>query len=251
VPAFSHIVVVVLENHSAGELANNPSAPFLTRLIASGVYLTNSYAVTHPSQPNYLALFSGSTQGVTDDSCPQAFTTPNLATALAQHHRTFVGYAEDLPGVGFAGCSYGAYARKHNPWSDFPAVPARASQPMTSFPAAFGRLPDVAIVVPNLNHDMHDGSIAEADLWLSQHLAGYAAWAAQHNSLLIVTTDEDDTTAENRILTVLVGAHVQRGTDSEHVDHYAVLRTILDAFTIPPIAAAATARPISRAWTTR
>lgn len=241
--------MVVLENHSAGDLVGNTAAPFLQSLIHRGTLLTRSYGVTHPSEPNYLALFSGSTQGVVDDSCPHSFATPNLATALAQHHHTFVGYSEGLPSTGYLGCSYGSYARKHNPWSNFPAVPARASQPMTAFPIHLTQLPDVAFVVPNLAHDMHDGSVAEADAWLHAQLGAYASWAPNHHSVLIVTTDEDDYTESNRILTVVVGAGVRVDyRDNERVDHYGVLRTVLDSFGIPAFANATDAHSIAHAW---
>jgi acid phosphatase len=74
--------------------------------------------------------------------------------------RSFVGYSDSLPSVGFTGCSSGPYARKHNPWVDFPALAAAVNQPMTAFPSNLGELPDVSFVVPNLDHDMHDGSIS-------------------------------------------------------------------------------------------
>ena len=82
VPRFAHIVVVILENHAYSEIVGSADAPFLNALAASGAVLTQSYAITHPSQPNYLALFSGSTQQLTDDSCPHSYAGPNLAAAL-------------------------------------------------------------------------------------------------------------------------------------------------------------------------
>ena len=69
-PRPSHVVVVVEENHSYSEIINSPQAPFINTLASEGALFTSSYAVAHPSQPNYLALFSGSTQGITNDSCP-------------------------------------------------------------------------------------------------------------------------------------------------------------------------------------
>ena len=63
VPRFAHIVVVVMENHGYSDVIGNPQAPFLNSLAQQGLSLTQSYAVTHPSEPNYLALFSGSTRG--------------------------------------------------------------------------------------------------------------------------------------------------------------------------------------------
>src|SRR5262249_23310761 len=148
-------------------------------------------------EPNYLALFSGSTQGVTDDRCTGHYTSPNFASELIAAGFTFGGYSEDMPRVGYTGCSYRAYMRKHNPWVNWQEAngPAEANMPFLSFPSDFSTLPTVAIVVPNQNNDMHDGTIQQADTWLQQHLDPYAQWAAANKSLLIVTWDEDDSSA--------------------------------------------------------
>jgi acid phosphatase len=103
-------MVVVFENEDAQKIVGAPDAPYLTSLARAGASFTDAHGVAHPSQPNYLALFSGSTHGVTDDSCPQTFTGPNLAAGLATAGRTFVGYSEDLPSEGFTGCGAGRYA---------------------------------------------------------------------------------------------------------------------------------------------
>ena len=248
VPRFAHIVVVILENHAYSQIVDASDAPFLHALAASGAVMTQSYAITHPSQPNYLALFSGSTQGLTDDSCPHSYGGPNLASALTAAGRIFVGYADSLPSVGFTGCSNGPYARKHNPWVDFPALPASINQPMTAFPSNFADLPDVSFVVPNLDHDMHDGSISQADQWLQTHLGEYVRWAAGHDSLLIVTADEDDDAHGNRIPTIFAGAHVRPGPSAVRIDHYALLRTLLAGFGLSAVGQATNARPITAIW---
>lgn len=234
-PQPDHVVVVVLENHAYSEIIDGSQAPFITSLAASGAVFTQSFAVTHPSQPNYLALFSGSTQGITDDSCPHTFATPNLASELAAAKYSFAGYSEGLPEPGFTGCSSGSYARKHNPWVNFADVPASVNLPFTAFPAGYGSLPTVSFVIPDLEHDMHDGTVGQADQWLSGHLGGYAAWAPAHRSLLIVTVDEDDYSADNRIATVVAGAFVRPGRYSERVDHYRLLRTLTDAYHLAPL----------------
>jgi phosphatidylinositol-3-phosphatase len=248
VPRFAHIVVVVLENHSYNQLIDNPQAPFINRLGQEGVVLTQSFAVTHPSQPNYLALFSGSTHNITDDSCPHTFTGPNLASELLAAGDTFTGYSESLPQPGYAGCSSGNYARKHNPWVDFSNLPASINQPFTAFPTDYNHLSSVSFVIPNLAHDMHDGTIAQSDQWLSTNLGRLAAWSFAHDSLLIVTSDEDDSAGSNRIMTVLSGAHLESGTDSQHVDHYALLTTLEDAFGLPHAGTSATSRPLQASW---
>src|SRR5690242_19980335 len=110
-----HVVVVILENKDAQDVV--ASGSYLRSLAETGVSLTDMHAETHPSQPNYLALFSGDTQGVTDDACPQAFRAPSLAGELGAAGYSFLGYAEDLPSPGLTGCRAGGYARKHSPWT--------------------------------------------------------------------------------------------------------------------------------------
>lgn len=238
VPRFDHVVVAVLENHAYGEIIGQSSMPFLNQLETSGAVLTRSYAVSHPSEPNYLALFSGSTQGLSDDSCPHDYAGPNLASALLARGLSFTGYSEDLPAPGFTGCDSGAYARKHNPWVDFSALPARVNQPMTAFPGNPAGLPTVSFVIPNLDHDMHDGTLAQADQWLQAHLGDYANWSKAHNSLLVITTDEDDDSQNNRIATILTGAHVQPGQYDTRTNHYGLLRTLLDSYQLTAFAEA-------------
>lgn len=249
VPRFDHIVIAVLENHAYDDIIGSASAPYLATLAASGAVLTQSYAITHPSEPNYLALFSGSTQGLSDDSCPHSYTGPNLAGSLLQGGHTFTGYSESLPAPGFTGCGSGSYARKHNPWVDFTALPAAVNQPMTAFPADFTTLPTVSFVIPNLNDDMHDGSIAQGDQWLKAHLGAYADWTTTHNSLLVVTADEDDSSHSNRIPTIIAGAHVRPGQYGGRTDHYGLLRTVLDSYRLAPFGHATTATPVTAIWT--
>jgi phosphatidylinositol-3-phosphatase len=238
-----------MENHSYAEIIGNVAAPFINSLAGRGALFTHSYAITHPSEPNYLALFSGSTQGVTGDDCPVSFTAPNLATGLFTAGLSFAGYAEGLPSAGSEACQAGEYARKHVPWADFTNVPGPASKPFTRFPAAaFARLPAVAFVIPNLCHDMHDCTVAAGDSWLRGHLAAYATWAMTHNSLLVVTWDEDDGSQANQIPTIFVGQQVKPGRYAERINHYRVLATIEAAYSLPRTGHAATAPPISAIW---
>jgi acid phosphatase len=248
-PKFAHIVVVVEENHSYREVIGNSDAPYLNHLARAGALLTKSHGVTHPSEPNYLALFSGSTHGLTDDSCPLTYRGRNLASQLLAHGQTFAGYAESLPRTGYLGCSSGAYARKHAPWTDFGNVPRSVGRPMGRFPSDFNRLPHLAFVVPNLNHDMHDGTIAQADTWLRTHLASYVRWASAHDSLLIVTWDEDDQSANNHIPGLLVGAHVKQTRFTGRVDHYRLLRTLEAICRLPALRTASRRTPIRAVWT--
>jgi hypothetical protein len=237
-----------MENHTAAEVIGNPQAPYLTSLAQQGLSLTKSFGVTHPSQPNYLAFFSGSTHRLTSDTCPHTFSGPNLATELVNAGYTFIGYSESLPRAGYSGCTAGAYARKHNPWVDFSGLPPSVNQPFTAFPTDYARLATVSIVVPNLNHDMHDGTITEGDSWLRHYLGGYANWVTHHNSLLIVTWDEDDGSARNLIPTIIIGGDLLTGTDSTISNQYTLLRTIEDAYHLPHLGGSASAPPLIDDW---
>ena len=258
-PQYDHIVVVVEENHAARNiLGNSAEAPFINSLAARGVSLTNMAAIMHPSQPNYLELFSGGNQGVRDNSKPSAlpFTTPNLAAALRAAGKTFIGYSQSLPSPGDARTvstvryegvtAVTVYARKHVPWTNWQSsaqpqppntLPPAVNRPFTHFPRDFNSLPTVAFVIPDQDHDMHNHTdpIAKGDLWLRKHLADYANWAARHNSLLIVTWDEDDFASGNRIPTILVGAHLRPGPNAGAWTLHNLLRTLTDLNGLAPI----------------
>jgi hypothetical protein len=248
VPRPDHTVIVLMENHSYADVIGSSSAPYLNSLVSSAANFTQSFGVTHPSEPNYLALFSGSTQGLTSDSCPHTYSGANLGSELIGKQLSFTGYSESMPSNGYTGCTSGTYARKHNPWVNFTNVPAASNLTFASFPTTYTSLPTVSVVVPNLQDDMHDGTVAQGDAWLQQHLDGYVQWARTHNSLLVLTWDEDDNSANNQIPTLFVGAGVKAGTYSETINHYNVLRTIEDAYGLPYAGASATASPITDAW---
>jgi len=153
-----------------------------------------------------------------------------------------------MPSNGYTGCTSGNYARKHNSWVDFSTVPAARNLTFASFPTDFTKLPTVAFVSPNLCSDMHNCSISTGDTWLRSHLSAYATWAKTHNSLLIVTFDENDGSSGNQIFTVFTGQHVKVGNYSEHITHYSVLRTIEDAYGLSHVGNAASATTISDCW---
>lgn len=250
-PTYAHVVVVVEENRSQANIIGNKAAPWINALAAGGAMMAQSFAETHPSEPNYLALFAGSTFGLTKDSCPvDVGAQPNLASELLATGHTFGGYSEDLPSVGSTACSAGKYARKHVPWVNFSNVPASISVPFSAFPAPgnYASLPTVSFVIPNNDNNMHDGSIAQGDAWLNSRMSAYANWARANNSLLILTWDEDDGGPRNQIPTVFYGAHVQPGSYNETISHYNVLSTLEEMYGLPKTGYAATAPVITTIW---
>jgi phosphatidylinositol-3-phosphatase len=249
VPTFSHILIVMEENHSYSEVIGSSNAPYLTSLAGQGANFTQSFAITHPSQPNYLAFFSGSTQGITSDSCPHTFTGANLASQLTGIGGTFTGYSESMPNAGYTGCVYNnLYYRKHNPWVNFSNIASSSNQPYTIFPTNYSNLPALSFVIPNIQNDMHDGTIKQGDTWLKNNIDAYVQWAKANNSLLIVTWDEDDSSNGNHIPTIFVGAHVKVGNYSETINHYNVLRTVESSFGLAGLNNAANVNPITDIW---
>lgn len=269
-PRPAHVVVVIEENHGYDQLLGSKAAPYFNQIARRSAVFTNSHGVTHPSQPNYLAIFSGSTQGIPDDRCLRhlsPFSSPNLAAALLKKGLTFKGYAQSLPSSGYLECydhmstltgGY-IYARKHCPWVDWQGnqangIPASLSLPMTAFPSDFNRLPTVSFVIPDQDHDMHNignpgdsAAIRRGDQWLRDDLGAYIRWAKSHNSLLIITFDEDQFTPANHIPTLLMGAGVRPGHYGQRIDHYSVLHT-LEAMYGLPVSDATHASTISGVW---
>jgi len=248
-PKPDHVIIVIEENHSYNEIlgASSP-ATWIKALAASGASFTNSFAIEHPSQPNYLDLYSGANQGTTgSDSFPAntPFTTANLGAQLRSAGYSFAGYSQGLPSVGSTVNTSGNYAHKHNPWANWQSssptgnqLPSSTNQPFTNFPTDYTTLPTVSFVVPDLQNDMHDGTIAAGDTWCKNNLDGYAQWAATHNSLLILTFDEDDSSESNQIATIFSGAKVKPGQYTETINHYSVLATVEDMYGLSRIGGA-------------
>ncbi|MFJ8136111.1 alkaline phosphatase family protein [Streptomyces sp. NPDC096013] len=252
VPTPDHVVVVVMENHAYSQVIGSSSAPYINSLATGGAALTQSYGITHPSQPNYFALFSGSTQGITSDSCYTAgfSSAANLASEVTAAGGTWASYNETLPSQGSTTCSSGNYARKHNPWFGFSNVATSTAKTFAQFPTDYTTLPDISFVTPNLCSDMHDCSVATGDTWLKNNIGAYATWAKTHNSLLVVTFDEDNLLSGNRIPTVLYGQPVKAGsTSSTTYNHYNLLRTLEDSQGLSAHAGnAASAADITGVW---
>jgi phosphatidylinositol-3-phosphatase len=260
-PQPDHTVIIIEENHGYDQIIGSNAAPYINSLANDtlSALFTDSHGVTHPSQPNYLWLFSGDNQGVTTDNLPTdtPFTTLNIGALLLSNNKTFTGYSEDLPYTGFNGASSGAYARKHNPWvnwqdADPNGIPSGLNKPFTDFPSDYSTLPTVSFVVPNQNNDMHNGSdpsrITTGDTWLQNNLDGYIQWAKTHNSLAIVTFDEDDFTGSNHIATLFVGELVLNGEYNQTINHLNILRTIEDMYGLGYAGSSGDSTSITNCW---
>ena len=286
-----HIVVVIEEDRAAGAIGDRTHMPYFNQLADTGLVFTNSHGVGHPSEPNYYALYSGSTQGVTDNSTSHTFSGPNLAKSLNSTvsgssgggYLSFSGYAESLPKDGDTTTKMAGdpndptappdlYLRNYNPMAQFTDVGqhgttavtnAQVNKTFASFPTTadgYAALPTVSFVVPNNLHNTHGSNEQDpyatdpsqydflrtsGDTWLKGHLDGYLQWAKSHNSLLIVTGDEEETDSHptSSITTIINGDPrlVVLGSSSTSVNHYNVLRTIEDMYGLAPLGSTATA----------
>ncbi|MGE5395219.1 MAG: alkaline phosphatase family protein [Candidatus Saccharibacteria bacterium] len=257
IPAPDHVVILVMENHSYNQVIGSGEAPYINLLAKSAntALFTQSFGITYSSQPNYIVLFSGCNQGIVDDNPPPTipFTSDNLGRQLLNAGKTFISYSEDLPYAGYDGETSGDYVRRHNPavfWigSGVNQIPPGVIQPFSSFPENFDLLPTVSFVVPGNNNNMHDGSIAQGDKWVYTHLFNYIHWAKTHNSLFILTFDEDDKSQDNQVPTLLAGQMVKSGSYSQKINHLNILRTIEDMYRLPSACDASKVEPLSGCW---
>ena len=244
IPAFSHIYLIVMENHEYGSIVGNSQAPYLRGLIARYGLAKNYTAVAHPSEPNYFALWAGSTFGVHDDGIDN-LSARNIRDQLVAHGRTWHVYAQDLPavcstvaaasgGVDLVGAA-GVYVRKHEPAISFLNISrystrcSRITRLATFSPTAAS----LELIVPNLTNDMHDGSIAQGDAFLSAFVPKITGSTAFQNSLLLITWDEGTTNigGGGHVATIVISPQtpVAKRSTIAH-NHYSLLRTIENAW---------------------
>jgi acid phosphatase len=251
VPALDHVVVLVFENKDEQQVIGSRAAPTLNAMARRYVRFTQYRDVSHPSLPNYIAMVSGSTQGITSDCTTCIVDSPNLADSLEHAGRTWKTYAEGLPKPGFTGGWAGRYAKKHDPFvyfRDIASSPGRRERvvPFTQLRVDLreNALPDFALIVPDMCDSMHDCSVRTGDRWLARVLPPLLKL---RNTLVFVTFDEGN--AGNHIPTVALGTAVRRSTRiTTPANHYSLLRTIEQAWGLPLLGRSAAAKPITAMW---
>ncbi len=239
--SFSHVYLIVMENKNYDEIVGNEDAPYINSLIAQYGSATNYRAVAHPSEPNYIALFSGSTQGVTNDGLYN-LDGQNLADQLEAHGKTWRVFAQNVPPDCFTGITAsdgedgtGTYARKHEPAISFTHIstaPERCSH-ITDFAHFDPAAADFSFIVPNLCNDMHNCSIATGDAFLQDFVPTILtsdAW--QQNGVLFIVRDENEgSSSSNQVAALVITNKVRLGFQSAVAhNHYSLLRTIEDAW---------------------
>lgn len=255
----SKVLVIVEENHGRSEV--RAGMPYLFGLAQQFGYATNYVAISHPSLPNYLAIAGGSTFGVSDDNPPSSHPVRGASvfgTALSTGHSARL-YAESMP----TPCDLkaaGPYVVKHAPWAYFSDERSACASGMLAAGTpeggalagdiAAGHLPDVGMLIPNLDHDAHDGSLARADTWLHgwlpRLLTGPDFTAGR--LAIVVTDDENDGARGNGVLTVVVAPGLHHRVVTTPLDHYSVTRLYDEVVGAPPQRAATTANSLATAF---
>lgn len=244
-----YIFIIVEENHPYSGIVNNPQAPYINSLIAKYALATNYSAVSHPSLPNYLALTSGSTDGITSDCNPPSagceISVPNIADEIEASGRSWKAYAESMPSNCYAYNS-GEYATKHNSfvyYSDIINNQSRCNSHVVPFTnlindlSSISSTPNYAFITPNLCDDMHDCSVATGDAWMANYvplILQSKAFTAQP-SLLAIIWDEGNSST-NHVAAILAGSSIQNGYQSDSsYSHYSLLHTVEVMWGLSPL----------------
>lgn len=232
---FDHVVWIVMENHGLGQIDGSPAAPYLNRLGRACGVATDYSGVAHPSLPNYIALTSGSTDGISDDSGPSSHPVagPSLFSLLGSGWRSL---EEGMPTNCDRGTS-GEYAVKHNPAAYYTSI----AVPCQTQDVPLGARPDLSarftFITPDLCHDMHDCPIGKGDSWLSQEVPEiltspeYQAGA----TALFITWDEDESGGTLVPTYVIAPSVVPATRSAAPLDHYSLLRTTEELLGLTPL----------------
>ena len=240
-PTFSHVVLVVEENHSYADVIGSSSMPYFNSLVSQYGLATQYFADAHPSIPNYLMLTTGLTETF-DDGFTGVISDDNVVRELVKAGKSWKAYAESLPSGGYLSNDSGPYLRRHNPFTYLSDVQNSSSQaanivPFTQFATDLGNdaLPQYSFIVPNAMDDAHDGTLAQADAWLQNNIKPLIENSAfQSSGLLIITFDEGDQFDINhgggQVATLIISSKAKKGFQSATVyQHQSTLRLILAA----------------------
>jgi len=269
VPLFTHVFIVVEENHSYGDVIGNPNMPYLNSLASQYGLATQYFADAHPSLPNYFELTAGEGTSITKlqgDSYSGVVTQDNVVRALTGAGKTWKSYAGGLPSPGYLGGDTGGYLRHHDPFVYFSDLQSSASQASSVVPVAqlatdlsAGTLPDYSFIAPDRYDDAHDcpvgmstctdaQELAAADQWLSANIGPLVTSSAFQNSLLIVVFDEGDITDlqhfGGQVAAVIVSPLAKPGYKSTtFYEHASSLRLMLEGLGVTDLPGAAATAP--------
>jgi acid phosphatase len=240
-PTFSHVILVVEENHSYSDVIGNSAMPYLNSLASQYGLATQYFANGHPSMPNYLMLTTGQMETF-DDNFSGTISDNNIVRELVNAGKSWKAYEESIPSPGYLGGDATLYVRRHNPFSYISDVQNNPSQaanivPFSQFASdlANNALPQYSFISPDVNNDAHNGTLAAADSWLQSNIAPLLASAIfQNGGLLIITFDESEVAdlehGGGHVATVIISSKSKMQYQSQTVyQHQSTLRLVLAA----------------------
>ena len=270
IPNFDHVAIITFENREFESVIGSQDAPVINQLADGNTLLTEYYAITHPSLPNYVALIGGDTYGYTEtcENCPVSAT--NLADLLERSGRTWRSYQESMPKHCLLWAPFSQYVAKHNPFLYYSNIlndGERCSEHVVDWEdygedVEEGNLPNFIFISPNLCSAGHDCTLATADTWLGELLPPLerSLQAESDDYLIIITWDEGETEksccglpdkAGGKIATILISPRAKdEFKDSTPYTTYSLLKTISEAWGLPLLGHAADASnlPILAPW---
>jgi hypothetical protein len=232
--------VIVMENRSYDQAI---AGGYTAKLAADYSAATDYHGVSHPSLPNYLAMTSGSTWGITDDGY-HPLPAGGIGAQLDAAGITWRAYMEGMGGDCMVNGN--RYALKHNPFPYYGDKCPPQVVPFTQFDIDMGgAVPRFVWITPDLCNDGHDCSTAVADQWLSQTVPKILATSAwEQNGVLFITWDEGEDSA-NHVLTLVIHSNTITHTSPNPYDHYSLLATIEDRLGLPRLGQAVNATAMS------
>jgi hypothetical protein len=242
-----HVVWVLMENHGYSQVIGSSSAPYVNNLASTYGLATNYFGVDHPSLPNYLAVTSGSAQGISNDNAPSAnpVNSPSIFSQLPGGRSRSV--QQDMP----SNCTRsdsGNYVVHHNPMAYYTGLAPDCG----NYDVPFGSTPDLSaaftFVTPNLANDMHDGTVSDGDNFLRSYVPALTATSQYQsgNTAIFIVWDEDASQAggpqeNNHVATVVISPYTHSVHDGTSYTHYSLLRTTEELLGLPLLGNAASA----------
>lgn len=263
-PSTSKVMVIWEENHSASAITPS-AAPHISAYAADCGLATDYQSLTHPSLPNYLAATSGLSYASTpwNSDCPATSCTTAAANLFEQVGPSgWKGYAESMTSA-CQRSSSGEYVSRHNPavyYTDLGAACSADDVPLGSVTSGAllsdvqaGTLPTVSTVTPNLIDDMHDGTVADGDAWLSQWIPVITSGPDYRSGRLTVVIAWDEGSgsgnAASTVDAVVMSPYVPAGTRSATLfTHYSLLKAEEDVAGVPELGQAASANSLRTAF---
>ncbi len=217
------VAVIVMENHGYDSVIG---LPYIHSVASTATVLTNYHASGHPSLPNYLALTSGTTWGISDDG-DHVLPQQDIGDQMTAAGITWRAYMEGMSGDCRQG--NGEYAVKHDPFAYYGGRCPPSVVPLSQLASdlASSSSPRFTWITPNLCNDMHDCGPSVGDAWLQRTVPALLASPAMTNGVVFITWDENEGGGSNQVLTVVLGSRRPVNPGSRY-SHPSVLATVED-----------------------